>query len=129
MNFTPLNPAGVAANGLPYSLGTRSAGVCVHTSGILPIDAGGNVVSPGDMRAQTRFVLDVVKRILAEGGASLRDVAMNHIFITDVALFPEMNEVYRDYFSDPLPARFCIRADFVKPGCLVEIASVAYTSR
>lgn len=128
MNITHLNPAGLAATGVPYSLGARATGAAVHTSGILPVDDKGNVVAPGDMRAQTRFVLETVKRILDAGGATLQDVAMNHIFITDVGRFAEMNEVYREYFAEPLPARFCIRADFVKPGCLVEIASIAYVA-
>lgn len=125
MALTHLNPPKHAASGAPYSLGTR-AGNVVHTAGILAVDPSGNVIGPGDMRAQTRHVLEVISSILAEGGASLADVAMNHIFITDLSLFAEMNEVYREYFKAPLPARFCIRADFVKPGCLVEIASVAY---
>lgn len=126
MSTTYLNPNGLAAKGVPYSLGARATGAAVYTSGILPVDDTGNVVATGDMRGQTRFVLEAIKRILGEGGATFKDVAMNHIFITDVARFAEMNEVYREYFQEPLPARFCIRADFVKPGCLVEIASVAY---
>jgi aminoacrylate peracid reductase len=84
------------------------------------------VLHVGDAAAQTRHVLDVIKVTLEAAGASLADVAMNHIFLKDLADYAAFNSVYADYFPGAKPARYCIRADLVKPDCLVEIASVAH---
>jgi aminoacrylate peracid reductase len=51
---------------------------------------------------------------------------MNSIFLKDLADYAKMNAVYKEYFPSEFPARYCIRADLVKPEFLVEIASVAH---
>jgi aminoacrylate peracid reductase len=43
--------------------------------------------------------------------------------------YAAMNEVYREYYPDKPPARYCIRADLVRPEFLVEIASIAHLTR
>ena len=59
-------------------------------------------------------------------GATLADIAMNHIFLKDLADYAAFNAVYAEYFPGAKPARYCIKCELVKPGCLVEIASVAH---
>jgi aminoacrylate peracid reductase len=81
------------------------------------------------VKAQTKHVLDTIKTVLESAGAALKDITFNHIFLADLADYAAMNEVYREYFPENLPARFCIRADLVKPEFLVEIASIAHVSR
>jgi enamine deaminase RidA (YjgF/YER057c/UK114 family) len=66
---------------------------------------------------------------LEAAGGSLKDITFNHIFLTDMSNYAGMNEVYREYFPKDPPARYCIRADLVKPGFLVEIASIAHLPR
>jgi aminoacrylate peracid reductase len=56
-------------------------------------------------------------------------VTFNHIFLSDMSNYGAMNEVYREYFPANPPARYCIRADLVKPEFLVEIASIAHVER
>jgi len=80
----------------------------------------------GDARAQTRFILESIRGVLEAAGGSLRDVAFNHIFLKDLKDYAAMNEVYREYFPSQQPARYCIRADLVKPEFLVEIAAIAH---
>jgi aminoacrylate peracid reductase len=53
-------------------------------------------------------------------------VAFNHIFLKDLKDYAAMNEVYREYFPSSPPARYCIRADLVKPEFLVEVAAIAH---
>lgn len=112
----------------PYASATR-AGDTVYVSGILAVGADGGTVGIGDVRAQTRYIIGQIETILAAGGASLADVAFNHIFLKDLGDYAAFNEVYRDYFGERPPARYCIRADLVKPEFLVEIAAVAYVGR
>jgi aminoacrylate peracid reductase len=71
-------------------------------------------------------VLDAIRVTLEAADASLTDVVMNHIFLKDLEDYAAFNGVYAEYFPGAKPARYCIRADLVKPDCLVEIASVAH---
>lgn len=109
----------------PYSPATRAQGI-VYVSGILAIDSRGNIVGADDIRVQTRHVLETIKSILEAAGGSLADVTMNSIFLKDLGDYAAMNEVYREYFPFEPPARYCIRADLVRPEFLVEISSIAH---
>jgi aminoacrylate peracid reductase len=97
-----------------------------YVSGTLALDSNGSLVGKGDVKAQTRHILETIKAVLEAAGGSLKDVTFNHIFLSDMGGYVAMNEVYREYFRDTPPARYCIRADLVRPEFLVEIASVAH---
>jgi len=125
MPFEPINPPQFPKPIAPYSAGTK-AGSTVYVSGTLALGEGGTVLHPGDAAAQTRHVLEVIKTTLEAAGASMADIAMNHIFLTDWANYAAINTVYAEYFPGDKPARYCILCGLVKPGLLVEIASVAY---
>jgi len=125
MPYTPIVPKGSPPPLAPYSPGAK-AGNVVYVSGTLAIDKDGKTVGVGDARAQTRFILESIRGVLEAAGGSLRDVAFNHIFLKDLKDYAAMNEVYREYFPSQQPARYCIRADLVKPEFLVEIAAIAH---
>lgn len=125
MPFKPVVPAGSPPPLAPYSPGAR-AGNVLYVSGTLALDTAGKLVGPGDVRVQTRHVLESIKSVLAAAGGKMSDIAFNQIFLTDLADYAAMNEVYREYFPANPPARYCIRADLVKPEFLVEIASTAH---
>jgi enamine deaminase RidA (YjgF/YER057c/UK114 family) len=69
------------------------------------MDAEGSTVGTGDIRAQTRQVLDNVVAVLEAAGASLEDVVYNTIFIKSLNDYAGMNEVYKAYFPSEPPAR------------------------
>jgi aminoacrylate peracid reductase len=124
MPFEPIVPAGSAPPLAPYSPGVRS-GNSVYVSGTGPAGADGKTVGVGDVRAQTEAVIAAIRAVLEAAGGSLGDAVMNHIFITDYANYAAMNEVYERHFGATRPARYCIKAELVRPDWLVEIASVA----
>ena len=128
MPFEVIVPKGSPPPLAPYSPGAK-AGNAVYVSGTLALDSEGKLVGAGDVKAQTRQVLETIKSVLEAAGGSLKDVTFNHIFLTDMTGYADMNEVYREYFPTNPPARYCIRADLVKPEFLVEIASIAHLSR
>ncbi|OQW78845.1 MAG: pyrimidine utilization protein C [Proteobacteria bacterium ST_bin14] len=125
MPFEAINPPQFPTPIAPFSAGSK-AGNTVYVSGTLALGEGGVVLHPGDATAQTRHVLEVIKTTLAAAGATLEDVAFNHIFLKDWADYAAMNAVYAEYFPGAKPARYCIVCGLVKPDCLVEIASVAH---
>ncbi len=121
-------PAGSGKPLAPYSPGTLADGV-VYVSGTLPFDRDNNVVHPGDAKAQTKHVLEIIKSVIETAGGTMADVTMNHIFVTDWANYAAVNEVYATYFPGDKPARYCVQAGLVKPGALVEIATVAHIGK
>ncbi len=125
MPFEVIVPQGSPPPLAPYSAGARADNI-LYVSGTLALDSAGKLIGEGDVKAQTRHVIETIKSVLAAAGGSLRDVTFNHIFLVDMKDYAAMNEVYREYFPKDPPARYCIRADLVKPGFLVEIASIAH---
>ena len=125
MSFTPIDPPQFPLPIAPYSAGTR-AGDAVYVSGTLALGEGGTVLYPDDAAAQTRHVLETIGAVLEAAGGSLTDVAFNHIFLTDWSHYAAMNAVYAEFFPGDKPARYCIQCGLVKPGLVVEIASVAH---
>jgi aminoacrylate peracid reductase len=59
----------------------------------------------------------------------MAQIAFNQIFLKDLGDYAAMNKVYAEFFPSQPPARYCIRADLVKPEFLVEIASTVYLGR
>jgi aminoacrylate peracid reductase len=125
MPFEAINPPQFPTPIAPYSAATR-AGNTIYVSGTLALGEGGAVLHSGNAAKQTRHVLETIRTILEAAGASLEDVAFNHIFLTDWADYPAMNVVYGEFFPGAKPARYCIQCGLVKPGLVVEIASVAH---
>jgi len=121
----PIIPAGSPPPLAPYSPGALANGV-LYVSGTLAMDASGKTIGVGDVTAQTRAVLESIKSVVEAAGGTMADIAFNHIFLKDLADYAKMNAVYAEYFPTEPPARYCIRADLVRPDFLVEICSVAH---
>ncbi len=125
MAHVAIIPAGSAPPLAPYSPGVK-VGDTVYVSGVLAMDGDGNTVGEGDIKAQTRQVIESIKGVVEAAGGSVGDIAFNQIFLTDLANYAAMNEVYAEYFGTNPPARYCIKADLVKPEFLIEISSTAH---
>ncbi len=128
MPRTPIIPPGSPPPLAPYSPGVVADNV-VYVSGILAMDASGQTVGVGDATAQTRVVIETIKSVVEAAGGSLADVTYNAIFLKDLADYPKMNAVYKEYFPNNFPARYCIKAELVKPEFLVEISSIAHLKK
>jgi aminoacrylate peracid reductase len=112
----------------PYSPAVLANGI-LYVSGVLAMDANGKTVGTGDAAAQTRAVLNAIKSVVTAAGGTMTDVTFNSIFLRDLADYPRMNEVYKEFFPSEYPARYCIRADLVRPEFLVEISSIAHIDK
>ncbi|MCS6891509.1 MAG: pyrimidine utilization protein C [Rhodovarius sp.] len=128
MPFTPVIPPGFGKPIAPYSPGALADGV-LYVAGTLAFDAENNVLYPEDAAAQTRHVLETIRRVVEAAGGCMADIVFNQIFITDWKHYAPMNAVYAEYFPGDKPARYCIQCGLVKPGAVVEIASIAHLRR
>jgi len=98
----------------------------VFVSGQVSIDPATGKVVGGDIKAQTRVVLENLRAILSAAGASLKDVVKVNVYLARVEDFAAMNEVYREFFPEEPPARTTIAAKMVNEAFLIEIDAVAY---
>jgi 2-iminobutanoate/2-iminopropanoate deaminase len=117
-----IQPEGVARPSFPYTPVVVS-GDLVVTAGQVANDATGAVVSD-EIEGQTRQVLDNIRACLAAAGCTLADVIKVNAFLTDLDNFDVYNAVYREYFSEPYPARTTVGAALA-PGLLVEVEVIA----
>lgn len=114
-----------ASPNLPLAQAVKAGGM-LYLSGAVGFDEDGNVVGP-DIRSQTRQTLENIKRILESLGSSMEKVVKTTVFLTDVADFQEMNEVYASYFpKDAPPARSTVGiAGLARADLVVEIEVIA----
>ncbi len=122
MSFEAINGPNLPKNPNPLSLATRAGGF-VFVSGQASLDDAGNLVL-GTFEDEMRRTMSNIQRILAAAGVGLAHVVQVRGYLNEQADWDEYNRLYREYFSEPFPARTTI----VK--CLgqvkVEIDAVAY---
>jgi len=107
----------------PYALGVKMGNMIFTTQ--IGTDITGEMVE-GGMREQTKATMENAKAVLEAAGASMDDVGKVTIYISDITLIPEMNEIYKPYFSEGnFPARCCTECVKMVEGCLVEMEFTA----
>ena len=122
----------ITAPGLPKPLGVYSQAVKVRAnqflfvSGTTARDEQGNIVGKGDPRAQTRQVLENIKKILDEAGGTFESIVKVTVFITDMRHFREIHEVRAEYFKKDFPASALVQVSaLASPDLLIEMEAVA----
>jgi 2-iminobutanoate/2-iminopropanoate deaminase len=115
-------PDGLVRPKAPYSPVVRS-GDHVYTAGQVAFDGSGAVV-PGGITEQTRRVLANLELCLRAAGCTLADVVKVNVFLADLAEFDAFNEVYREAFQEPYPARTTVQAGLPGP-IRIEVEAVA----
>jgi len=108
----------------PYSQAVKT-GNMLFVSGQIPIDPKTGEVVKGGIKEQTRQVLENIKAVLEAASYTLNDVTMAFVFLADMNMFPEYNEVYAQYFKEKPPARVTVQAARLPRDVLIEIAVIA----
>jgi 2-iminobutanoate/2-iminopropanoate deaminase len=109
----------------PYSQAVK-AGNLVFVAGQVAIDPRTGALIQGDIRDQTKRVLENIKAILEATSLSMDHVVKTTVFMKNMADFSKMNDVYGAYFRSGPPARTTVQAGNLPPGAEVEIEAVAY---
>ena len=117
----------VAKSTLPLSQATL-AGSLLFIGGAVATNERGEIVGKGDIRTQTRQALENIKALVETAGGTMRDVTRTTVYLTDLANYAGMNEVYRTYFPIEPPARATVRVDLANPDYLIEIEATAVVS-
>lgn len=108
----------------PYSQAVEANGF-IFASGQLGIDPNtGNFVE-GGVKEQTKQALTNARAIMEEAGLSLSNVVKTTVFLSDMANFADMNEVYSQFFLEPFPARSAVAVKTLPKNGLVEVECIA----
>ena len=106
------------------------AGGFLYISGMLPVNADGELVGTGDVVRQSEQVLDNVGAVLQATGATFGDVVRVGLYVRDMADRELINTVRRRYFGDARPASTLVEVSaLANPDALVEIEAVALLPR
>lgn len=119
----------VSTSRAPRAIGPYSQAVAMDDwlfcSGQIPLDPATGKMVPGDIQAQTRRCLENLKAVLEAGGATLGKVVKTTVYLTNLAQFAAMNEIYAEYFADSPPARATVEVRALPAGAIVEIDAIA----
>jgi len=118
----------VSTKDAPAAIGTYSqaiaTGQLVFLSGQIPLDPATMDVVEGDVRTQTERVFDNLAAVAAAAGGSLDDVVKLTVYLVDLGDFATVNEVMRERFREPFPARAAIGVSALPRGVRVEVEGI-----
>ncbi len=107
----------------PYSQAVK-AGNLMFVSGQIPLDPKTGDLVSDSIEEQAKQVLKNVQSICEAAGYSLDDIVKISIFLTDLSNFGIVNDVMKEYFSEPYPARATVEVSALPLGVNVEIEAI-----
>ncbi len=117
-------PGMTADLGYPFSEAVRAGNILFMSGqvGILP----GNTLVEGGVLAETRQIMENIKRVLTENALGMEHIAKCTVMLDDMSQWGAVNEIYAEYFPGPKPARSAFGAEGLALGAAVEIECMAH---
>jgi 2-iminobutanoate/2-iminopropanoate deaminase len=116
----PVETDGAPAPIGPYSQAVVADGV-LYCSGQVPLDPESGELVEGGVAEQATRCLESLDAVCRAAGTRLSEAARIGIYLTDMELFPELNEVYASFFSEPFPVRTTVGVAALPKGAMVEM--------
>ena len=112
----------------PQAIGTYSQGIksgnLVFTSGQIPLNPETGELINGDFKSEISQVLTNLNGVLKSGGSSLKKAIKLTVFLTDLSYFPQVNEVFKEFFPENPPARSAVQVSALPMNAKIEIEAV-----
>ncbi len=112
----------------PEAIGTYSQGIksgnLVFTSGQIPLNPETGELINGDFKMEISQVLTNLNAVLKSGGSSLKKAIKLTVFLTDLSYFPQVNEVFSEFFPEDSPARSAVQVSALPMNAKIEIEAV-----
>jgi 2-iminobutanoate/2-iminopropanoate deaminase len=108
----------------PYSQAYLADGV-LYTSGQIALQKNGEMIA-GDVLAEAAQVFANLRAVLAAAGCTAKDVVRATVYLTDLGVFADVNELYADFFGEHKPARACVQVAALPKGAQIEIDVIAH---
>lgn len=119
----------ILTNSAPAPIGPYSqaieVGNLVFCSGQIPLDPATNQVFTGDVKGQAELVMKNIEAVLTGAGLTFKNVVKTTIYLTNMADFQNVNEVYGRFFPEQPPARSTVAVAALPKGVNVEIEVTA----
>lgn len=113
----------------PAAIGPYSQGISwrdiLFCAGQIPLDPSTGQLVEGDIREKVTRIIENLKAVLEEGGSGLDRVLRLDVYLTDLSLFPEVNECLGKVFTDAPPARVTVEVSGLPMGAQIEMAAIA----
>lgn len=109
----------------PYSQAIAAGGF-LYTSGQIALDPATGQLDMADIATETHRVMQNLKAVLNAGGADFSHVVKTTIYMSDMAHYATVNEVYASYFENDQPAREAVQVAGLPKGVNVEVSMVAF---
>jgi 2-iminobutanoate/2-iminopropanoate deaminase len=123
----------ISTNQAPKAIGPYSQGITVgHTlyvSGQLPINPADGKIIDADIAERAAQVFRNISAIIESAGGSLKDVVKVTLFLTDMADFQRVNEIYSQFFQSPYPARSAVQVAALPLGSNIEAEAIVHISK
>jgi 2-iminobutanoate/2-iminopropanoate deaminase len=125
------NPPDMWAPFGAFSMGViQGDGQVVYLKGQVSLNVAGEVVGEGDMKAQTRQVLENIRTMLRGIGGEMADIMSLTHYVTDISKFMETGPIRREFFAAPFPVTTTVQvAALYRPDLVVEITAIAEIPR
>ena len=112
----------------PQAIGTYSQGIksgnLVFISGQIPLNPETGELINGDFKMEISQVLTNLNAVLKSGGSSLKKAIKLTVFLTDLSYFPQVNEVFSEFFPEDSPARSAVQVSALPMNAKIEIEAV-----
>jgi 2-iminobutanoate/2-iminopropanoate deaminase len=118
------SPAALQRN-LPFSEAVR-AGDLLFLAGQMGTDPATGQLVPGGLEPEARQAIENMKSVLERNGRSLADVVKCTVFLADINEWGKFNDIYKQYFKAPYPARSALGVNGLARGGRLEIECIAY---
>lgn len=129
MRFIPMRS--ISTESAPSAIGPYSQAVecngMVFVSGQLPVDPVTGTM-PNTPAEQARRALENVKAIAESSGCTMADCVKVTVYLSDLSSFAQVNDVYKEFFAEPYPARSCIEVSAIPKGAMLEIDAILIRS-
>ncbi len=119
----------ISTDKAPQAIGPYSQAVqfnnLLFVSGQIPLEPKSGEILKGDIKEQTKQILDNLNAILIEGGSSLNNVLRTTIFLTNLEDYADVNEIYAEFFKKSMPARSTVQISRLPMDVPIEIDAIA----
>ena len=119
----------ISTNKAPQAIGPYSQAVrfgnLLFVSGQIPLDPVTAEIVKGDIKVQTKRILENLNAILTEGGSSLDNVIRTTIFLANLEDYADVNEMYTEFFDKSMPARSTVQVSRLPMDVRIEIDAIA----
>ncbi len=123
-----MNKQAISTDNAPQAIGPYSqaikSGDTVYLSGQIPLVPETMELVTGDIKLQAKQVFDNLAAVAEAAGGDLSNAVKINISLTDLANFADVNDVMKQYFNEPYPARACVQVAALPKGTDIEIEAI-----